>query len=80
MESGKEVCRVGTADFERELAKGRGRKASKDLDGSRSYHLVVIGCGAGSHPYDAYLPFAKLGTSIGIHSQVFQDLSRSGRQ
>jgi hypothetical protein len=40
---GKEICRVGTADFEGELAKGRGREIAKDLDGSRSYHLVIIG-------------------------------------
>jgi len=39
---GKEVCRVGTTDFEGELAKGRGREIAKDLDGSRSYHLVIV--------------------------------------
>jgi hypothetical protein len=40
---GKEVCRIGTSDFEGELAKGRGREAAKDLDGSWSYHLAIIG-------------------------------------
>lgn len=46
---GKEICRVGTTDFEGELAKGRGREIAKDLDGSRSYHLVIVGVDGQRH-------------------------------
>jgi hypothetical protein len=42
---GKEVRRVRTPDLEGELAKGGSREIAKDLDGSRSYHLVIIGAG-----------------------------------
>jgi hypothetical protein len=45
-DSGKEVCRVRAPDLEGELAKGGSREIAKDLDGSRSYHLVIIGDGS----------------------------------
>jgi hypothetical protein len=41
--TGKEVCRVCTPNLEGELAKGGSREIAKDLDGSRSYHLIIVG-------------------------------------
>jgi hypothetical protein len=40
---GKEVRRVCTPNLEGELAKGGSREIAKDLDGSRSYHLIIVG-------------------------------------
>ena len=69
---GKEVCRVGAANLEGEPTKGRGRKATKDLDGSRSHHLALIiySCvwerGSGSVSHASFTP-TSLSCLLGYH-------------
>jgi hypothetical protein len=47
-QAGQEICRVCTPNLEGELAKGGSREIAKDFDGSRSYHLIIVG-GRGMH-------------------------------